>query len=497
VGEFRRRLSEAVQRLEESQSRDDGGWGAFLEQGWQSSIVNTAHALSVLRAAHEVRVGNVTYEAETVQRGLRYIAEKAPRHWQPRVDGGDPEARGARTRYAAFGLLGLTAWPEGYNDDWVVHSQCACVDWLREHVNTTVGGWRETDRPEPADAALAADGPGAVVPSLLVTPVAVRALARLPRGHPSAEDAAWLAKSGRGLIRFRACENSTSVSWPQEPEELDSSVSTSALAVLALATGTAEDREVARRAVRWLMSRTDAWKQPEVAADAPGANWHHMTFSLAIRAVLFNGSEVDSTHAALHDTIDLIDHLWRADHGGWSHGRPGSRATTTGTYAAVMAHEALRRAWPFDAVEHVLGRRQRFTRTAMPPPSEVEIEVGADGTKVVVRELDDSPDIECTLPLRYARMFLFLARRHEAADGPTHGPQAASARELADHLGIEISSVARYGRGINRELQQAARGQPGRVGDIVTPASDGPEDERLWRLAAWNVHAPASSPARA
>jgi hypothetical protein len=503
VGGFQDRLDLAVKELRRVQSDDDGGWGAIPAMPGPRNVVNTAHALAVLRAAHKNRVGDVHYEDDSIQRGIRYIADKAPRHWQPVVEGGDVEARGAKTRYAAYGLLGLTTWPETFNEEWIVDAQCKCIDWLSEH-EMRFGGWREIvsaeldDDPDAVEAVERRPRRSAAPQSLLVTPVAVRALSRIPRGHPRASEAADLATGGRNIIRMRARDSRNKACWPQEPDEAEGSVSTTGLAVLALANGTPDDRALAKRGVDWLLSRTTWWHLPEVAADAPGSNWHHMTFSLALRAVLFNGSGVDSTHDSLQETVRFIDALWNEDDWGWSHGRVGSRASTTGTHAAVMAHEALRRAWPFDAVEHILGssgrQRRRFARD-FAPEADVRVSVHGDG-RVTVSELDGD-EVTCVLPSRdrgLFSMFLFLASKHEAGNPQQDlATQSATAAEIAAHCGISVSSVRTYATRINTRLRKAADEQGARVGELIVPASDAPEAERLWRLAAWSVDVPTSA----
>jgi hypothetical protein len=461
VSTYPDRLERAVETYRRVQSPEDGGWGEDRVVDAPRSIVNTAEVLSVFKAA------GTAYDDPAVQRGLAYLAEAMPRHWL--ALGKHPEARGPHARYAAFGLLGLTLYKPARHDSRWLEAQSAAVDWLGCHVMET-GGW--------------AEHPRADHPSLISTHAAIIGLERVcPFGDDGAR-AAELVRSARSTTASLAERNGELRWWPQAPGERRPSAAATSLAVLILSRGSLEDREIARRGIDWLMEHSAQWSEGiDPASNMKGSAWTHMTFSLALRAVLAPGSRVRADDPSFTRILVHLDELWCEEHGEWSHGLPGARPSPSGSCAAVLAHEALKRAWPFDPAKQVPSKRPRRRRTLVADP---RTSIQLNGSQVEVRFPGNEVLADTKLPPALSLMFTHLCKRRVAGGSEeTLEARTLSTGELADTLGVDPKTIRKYSDRINEYLRKDAARRERVVGDLVELQSTQPTlRERRWGLAA-------------
>jgi hypothetical protein len=463
VSTFQERLTLSVEGYRGRQATD-GSWGENPWEGAPGSIVNTVEVLAVMRAS------GVLYEDTTVQRALTYLSEAVVSHPQRRRDDGRPgegengargefsegDARGAHTRYCAWGLSGLTLYKASRHDARLADAQRHCVTWLAEHEWAGRGAWGETPEDEH--------------PSLLSTSAAITGLTRVCARHPSGDDASELVRRARAVIRSLALRThgaQPTASWPARPNAPHprGNASATAMAVIALAGGDPEDRVYAGEGARWLLAHKDEWADKiELDAFVPDANWQHMTFSLALRAIL-RGIHLPSSDHTLRPVVRYLDELWLEQEYQWSHGVPEARPSPSGSYAVVTAYEAMANAWPFDAQREILGERSTVGRSGKP----AQLRVHVDHENVTLVSYLDQSQVAVTLPARLAEMMNLLAQRHcEGAESGKLDEKSWDVLELADALGgKEIDTVKHYMRDINRLLQDGARREGKTIGEIV------------------------------
>jgi hypothetical protein len=443
---FPARLAAAVERYRDLQA-EDGGWGEDRFTGAETSIVNTVEVLHVLKSAHTL------YRDSAVQRGLAYIERAVFAH--PRKQHrDDPDARGEHTRYCAWGLSGLTLYPESRQDERWQKAQRHCVTWLADHRLSGTGprAWGET--------------PEDVHPALLSTAASVLALDRLTGYHPSAPQAASLAASARAVVTDMAQRVRTQAWWPRVASDWRPSPSATALAVLTLLHGDVGNRGVATMGAAWLRANRRTWQGTvETESSARGANWDHMTFSLGLRAVVLAEGGVDPFDLLVRSAVHYMHELWSDEKAEWSHGRPGARVSPSGSYAVVMAHEALRRVWPFDAVLAIDGKSPAVQRWGRNEKAEVHVHVKHDGT-FAINDLNGREVAEgVKLTKRLEPIFVALARRHH--EGAAEDDLEARSRgldELAEELNLAPDVLRRYLGRINDRIREYSEG---RMGDIV------------------------------
>jgi hypothetical protein len=459
VPRFDEHLRKAVESYRRRQTIE-GGWGEDRFEGAPASIVNTCEVLAVMRAAR------VRYDEPTIQDALMYLARAVVDH--PKRRGSTLAARGENTRYCAWGLAGLTLYDQARHDVGLADAHEACVAWLSDHELNGAGAWGEV--------------PNSEHPSLLSTSAALRGLQRLCGYHPAAAEARRLVSNARRQIRGLTRETGQMAGWAQTPRERSISPSATAMAVLMLSEGDFEDGGLAIRGARWLLAHVRDWgTMVEPDASARGANWHHMTFSLGLRAILATGVATPE-HRSLRETISYLTELWLPDEAEWSHGRPGARPSPSGSYAVVLAHNALRRAWPFDIDEALHGWRRRTAPAEAPP--EVQIAVGAD-REITVTDLDGRVKLTARLRPALHHLFMELAVRHEAgAAQATLDARSLSTEELALALEVTADTVRRNAQKVNVELRKAAESGGESVGDLIQLMSvTGDPGNRRWILA--------------
>lgn len=447
-----------------------GGWGALIEPEAPSSIVNTAEAVSVFALA------GARPDDDALCDGLRYLREKVVLH--PRPVGSHPEARGNKTRYAAFGLMGLTACSQPIENEEHTRAIAACVLWLGHNildegldVEHFGQGWSEH--------------PGRRTVSLLSTSIAAQALDKVPIGTPAAEHSRVLASHARRRIRALARGDERRRWWPVRADAEEAlgdeaaGAAVTALAVLALAEGGARSQSYARAGVHWLLEHTERWEQQrEPEENVPDANWIHASNPLCLRAVLSPCAGIDPQRPELAAAISHLELLWYPQAGEWRHGHPAAEVSTSADLHAAAAIRAMRRGWKgFDPTEHLLGGDGR--RTAGAPalggdkPHEVRwashnrtlTVCSADGTVLAKRQF-----AERASGMR-ALLDALTSSWEQAGAEASHFERSLTTAEIELRTGIR--DVPEYVRRLNRAVGEASREQRGRSCVIVERIESG------------------------
>jgi hypothetical protein len=441
MSELQKRLSQAAAAYRERAR--DGGWGASA--GDPPSAVHTTEVLAVLRAAR------VPYGSAVVRTALNYLAGVPPLEPSPSgVEHSDAGRDASETPTAdyAWALCGLTMFVASRQDPRLRRAQQGCIEWLKTHEWNGQGAWSE--RPEDEH------------PSLLSTSAAITGLGRIGNYHPNGADARSLVTRARAVVHKIATVPPSPLRsqriawWGLKAEASHGSASATAMAVLSLAGGNLEDRRLAAQGARWLLRHRDLWQcaiEDDAAAPEPGRR--HMTFSLALRAVL-RGLRLPSDDLTLRPTVGYLETLWWPEHREWRNGTPHAHTSTSGSYAAAMAYDALARSWRFDPDRDILGASRRGTRN--PPRTEQFVYIGPERT-VRVRNFDGE-ELEMTLPTRVHKMFEELATQHIRGAG-SKNPNASSCDllDLARRHRVEQETVLRYCRIANNTLRSEATEQ--------------------------------------
>lgn len=444
-----------------------GGWGLKPEPG-PSSIVNTAEAISVFELAGALP------DDPSLTRGLEYLENKVRRHPDP--TGQHAEARGAKARYAAYGLMGLTAFTrppeERDHADAIAH----CVLWLSQNVvdegrDDDLGqGWSE----HPTISRV----------SVLSTSVAARALDRIPVDTPETATSRELASRARRRLRYLARGDTSGRWWPIHADAPESfgdevaSASLTALAVLALAEGGATSKSYARAGVRWLLANSSRWEEArESDENLPDTNWMHVTSPLCLSAILVPCAGVDPARRELTRAIRHLDRLWSDEEGEWRHGHPAVDVSTSANYHVVRAIRSLRRAWlGFDPMLHILNERG-----GRPNDGPVSI-VGdkpheirwVNGTLTIL-SADSTLLAARTFPPKATAMRALLDTlvKHWIEAGPdaTLQDQSVSATEIREST--NISDVYEYVRRLNLRVREASLAERGRSCVLVQRIESG------------------------
>jgi len=330
---YRDRLAQAAERYKLIQmDHVSKAWGHLKDA--QANIPNTAEVMAILRRNHE------SYESDSVQWGLNYLATRVFTHPLPMGEGG----RWPLTRFFVYGLVGLTQWEQWTDDhrprrrpselkkpvtlpdedpktvpDAVTH----CIECLQSH--RLGDGW--PDRPDaspPRCSVLETAGATMVLSRLGVLPDEVHEARNFLADVQSAKDGSWPEIVGRGSKRGEGSPAHTS------------------LAVLALADGDDNHKRHAERGRDWLLNHAGRWERATDPEQHEGVEeWLHMTFSLGLRACLRMG--IDPLLPALRPSIELLDELWVDDANEWRGGEH-ERPSVHGSHAVVMAYEELKRA---------------------------------------------------------------------------------------------------------------------------------------------------------
>lgn len=468
---FQTQLEKAVASLHRRQRSEPGphhgGWGVTLEGPGPASIVNTAEAVSVLALA------GVGLDDPTVALGLQFLRKKVSLHSKGLAS--HPEARGPMARYAAYGLLGLTAYPEAIDEPGHAEAIDDCVSWL---INNAL-----QERGEPDEIGIGwSDHPDVGYVSMLSTCTAAYALARVPASIPAGPRAAELGVYARRRIRESARGTAIRTRWWPTRTDADfsaddaASPALTALAVLALAEGGTRSQSYARAGASWLLKRHERWQQHrDQEVNIIDTNWVHVTCALGVRAALVPPAGTDPQDPRLAIAISFLDQLWSPRAGEWLHGHPDAKPSTSADYHVSAAIHAMRRSWRgFDPVQHVLGGRPVRRRTPGPgaaQPAQIEwshniITVyGADGTVLATRRFASHAT---------SMRKLITALVEPLADGRTNQSQAErsfTAEELKELTGID--KVPEYIRRLNQHILDAAIESSGRPCLLVNRIASG------------------------
>ena len=370
-----------------------------------------------------------------------------------------------KARYAAFGLMGLTAYSVPLENAEHAAAMTSCVTWLQRHVLADGldvehygHGWSEH--------------PKLPRVSVLSTSIAALALDRVPIGTPGAARSRELASKARRRLRSIARGNAERRWWPVRTDvheslgERAAGPAVTGLAVLALAAGGSTSQAYARAGARWLLENARLWERTrEPEESVPDANWVHPSSLLCLRAVLVPCAGVDPQRRELATAIAYLDDLWSDQAGEWLNGHPSSEVSTSADLHAASAIRALRRSWRgFDPVEHVLGgRTRRLTAPAAiggDKPFEVRWEAGI----LTVLSADGSLLVRRSFAARATAMRAILdalsARWLQAGMAASHRDRSLSAEEL--RAATSINNVYEYVRRLNLAVGESSRSHRGR-----------------------------------
>lgn len=312
-----------------------GGWPHWLHLADAStSLVGTAHALAMLRMRG--------YEAHDpiIENGLRYLAREVKVHTKP-------GRRGEYSRYPAYALWGLMRFPAGLADEKIVDGARFSATWLIRRARPS-GGWSVEGRPS---------DDGAI--SLPATMAAVYGLDRLPpyvRGSLAARCNA-ASSAARDAVAEHAYGSGTQSYWKQRSGGKACPGATG-LAVLTLAGGSPDHRQLAAQGINYLLANPDDWTgSVHLDQHLDQLTWRIMSFSVCLRAVLHPCSGQTPTESVKAAVIEHMDSLWSEKTGAWAV-EQGNDASTTGSYAVAAAVRALKNAWEYDPAIEISPRRR-------------------------------------------------------------------------------------------------------------------------------------------
>lgn len=446
--------------LAKSQSPDDGGWPHWLDLATPStSIVATAHAVELLRYLGR------RYDSPPVQMALQYLAAAASEHAQEVDEGG----RGSSARYPAYSLWGLSRFEAARHDPALANEIKFALSWLAGN-KLRGGGWGpRAGSDEPL--------------SYVVTMPAVSALDRFTYHPDLGGPSRALAAGARAAVARSASSRGTSTQryWgqPDQPDTPHSGLT--ALAVLTLADGSADDQRMARAGITWLMSHVSEWAESaHLDEQITDCHWWILSYSLGIRAVLHPVGDVSPADHRLRAAFKTLGGLWMEEFSAWSH-TPGPRArpSTTGSFAVITAVRAIKRSRlsdPFAPMPNIKWRRASALHPRAPTADYYTMSIHREDHSVRVADAIHGVVLECNIvgDKRWP-LLLALAERHHANAGTRdQRAQTMTERELAVSLGVEPDSVRTSVTRLNRYLSERAVGfLPGLV-ERITP-SDGLE----------------------
>jgi hypothetical protein len=317
--------------LRDRVSKSSGGWPHWLHIDRAStSLVGTAHSLAMLRM--------LGYEAQDdlVAGGMRYLALEVKEQLKP---GG----RGVYARYPAYALWGLMRFPAAVSEPEVLEGAKFSASWLMRRQRPagawTLDGERNDELPV----------------SLPATMAAVHGLDRLApyvRGAFGQRSMATTS-AARDAIMATAERADAGVFWRQLPGGVPCPGATS-LAVLTLAGGSREHREMAQQGIEYLRADRLSWtRSVHIDDQLEQLTWRIMSFSLGLRALLHPCAPsvtAASSKQIIQEVVSHFDDLWDEENGAWSV-QQGHRASTTGSYAVLAALRALKNRSEFDPVK--------------------------------------------------------------------------------------------------------------------------------------------------
>jgi hypothetical protein len=285
-------LAAAAEWLAQIQNSKNGGWGRTPELA--SSIVNTAEAMFVLNVA-----GREQYRP-AVKKGAEFIERVTAKSLRERE----------LSRFAFFALLAATVNRADFPMEFVAH----VVEWALSARNPD-GAWGNKSR----------DGESRLYPTAMM----ILALNKLGR-HEQLETAKnWLLSSRQ--------DNGWSFSAAQGPSPVATSI-----AVVALRDFLPETDSVFSQ-VKTNLLTIESWVTAK--EDMPGADWVHSAHMWGFSALTALG--VEPYVKPIAEGVRELNTLTCRQ--GWR--EPDGHLTVRGQYWAVMAFEALHKA--FDPAVHV------------------------------------------------------------------------------------------------------------------------------------------------
>lgn len=483
---YGKRVSRAARTLLEHQGFD-GGWGLTLTS--VSSIVNTAEALAVLRAADVA--------GKPVRDALSFLVGAVKEHCLPRQKGG----RGENTRFVCFALGGLASYPQFFAQPGIADAAAWCVDWLSAH---QVGqGWPEVAGIDDVSLHQTAR-------SVLALASLRKVLTDLGPGFALADGtdtSALLDRVGpliahgvQGLLYHR--RNSGAWGWRTY---VDTAPSPSKTALCLMAVGGSagclragdpfdpaldipleaggvsgetmvrRPSQVVAEAAGWLLRSHHRWATfVEDDKDVQGTAWEHMAYAMGVQAALRAGANPHDQRLAR--SWRLMSDLWDDEAGLWNEpGASGRRVTVRAAFHTVCAYEEARaRVAQIGMAEGTAASLAlaEGPTTARTVPQSVELLAGRRELKVSTR------DAVATCPLP-ERLFTVAAALHRAPDG-------LAVSEIASVLHGAPSSVAKYVQRLNQAVSGAFGGAgvrlvapwpPGRGSGYALATGTGRADE--------------------
>jgi hypothetical protein len=423
-------LARAANRLVQAQ-RIDGGWG--LTPTSVSSIVNTAEALTVFRAADMA--------GPAVEKGIAFLLKALPVFYrdEPTEVGGEG-GRGRHLRYVSFFLDGLLNYADvAFAGEGLDRIQMA-LRWLGEFPEL-LGGIPESV--------------GGSTASLHQTSRVLGALARLlflddtnPSLPPTYRAGArTLADSAaRYLLNLQGASGA----WPVEPDgppgsAAKTALATTALGYYALIQDSQEIAEARRRGGSWLMNNYSSWsKATSTDRRERSTYWVHLDYAECVRGVM---AGTDGGRARLKSSWQFLVGRWSPDLALWSEpAADDGNVTIRAAYHTVMAFESAK------------------DSSALLRPAPLEAAKGqAFGSFVGIR-IDESrggrllvEGTEATFPVS------LTGRQHDLVLAVLDRPDGISAEELGEKLGVGAASVPMYMSRINARISAASAGRLQRV----------------------------------
>ncbi len=324
---YGKQLKFAAKRLA-ALPRTDGGWG--LTPSSASSIVNTAEAAVVLRAAG--------YTDLMGARIVDYLGAAIPMYCQPEpASPGQGYGRGERTRFVSFGLEGLTTFPEQtFGSDTALEAIDFSLNFL--HVNELNGGWPETRGEEPDSIHQTSRVISSLI-RLLLSDEEHGKLSPLKRRR-----AVQMAeRGGQRLLELQQIDGS----WPirpgatETPSPTKTALATVALGYLAHISNSSEIDSARQDGGRWLLTNLRSWDgRTEEDTDEQGTHWIHLAYAECVRGVLAGFQE---SPRQLKPVFDRLVRGWSEKERLWTEpGMPEGKATIRAAYHTVMAFESAR-----------------------------------------------------------------------------------------------------------------------------------------------------------
>jgi hypothetical protein len=307
----------------------DSGWG--LSKKGASSIVNTAEALNVVKAAGMAN-------ADGARNGARYIPQALELHYG-KLTNQVSSIRGGNVRYLTFGLEGLVTIPEvGFDADGSRGIEF-CLRFIEAAQDTNGGVLADIDES---------------LPSYHQTARAVISLSKLmltDGAKGALSETAWESAEGilhRAVEFLVAGQDTKTGAWRDRPtrsaafDPAKTAIATTALSYYRMVHDSADLTSRLDASSNWLLSTSSAWLKA-VSGDPQesGSDWQHLNYAECARAVA----------SAKLDADKLLESSWNFMLGCWREARndteislwrePKSNVTIRAAYHTVMAFETV------------------------------------------------------------------------------------------------------------------------------------------------------------